>query len=89
MKFASCCSGMFVLKVSCFHSRIAEGFLLGYNPASLGDQFTVIGDSVLVSSSKVCLNLASEDEVISLSQNMGYQVPSDVMSHPRRTEPSC
>ena len=44
MKFASCCSGMLVLQVSCFHSRVAEDFLLGCNPASLGDQFTVTGD---------------------------------------------
>lgn len=79
MKFASCCSGMFVLQISCFHSRVAEDFLLGCNPASLGDQFTVIGDSEMVSSSRVCLNSASEDEAISLSQNMGYQVPSGVM----------
>jgi len=64
MKCASCCSGMFVLQVSCVHSRVAEDFLLGYNPASLGDRFTVIADIVLVSSSRGFLNLASEDETI-------------------------
>jgi len=88
MKSASCCSGLFVLQVSCFHSRVAEDFLLGCNPASLGDQLTLNGDSILVSSSRVFLNSASEDEPIWLSQNVRYQVPSDVMSHPRRTQPS-
>jgi hypothetical protein len=64
MNCASCCSGVFVLQVSRFHSRVAEDFLLGCDPASVGDQFTVIGDSVLVSSSRVFLNSASEDESI-------------------------
>jgi hypothetical protein len=43
---------------------VAEDFLLGCNPASLGDRFTVIADSVLVSYSRGFLNLASEDETI-------------------------
>jgi hypothetical protein len=73
----------------CFHGRVAEGSLLGLNLASLDNKFTVFGGSLVVSSSRVFLDiLTSEDETTWLSQIIGNQVPSDMMSHPSWTEPS-
>jgi hypothetical protein len=45
------------------HSRVAKDSVLGCSASSLGNQFTVFGDNVMVSSSRGFLDvLTSEDE---------------------------